>query len=614
MNTARRRTDDGERTAPPPSALRLNLNSRLASRLLSTIGLGASLVLFLAIALHQLDLPGLYYDEALDLTPMLDVMRGAPTPLLRNIGLPAGGYTYPVMLMDYMGSLNGYLTLPFMAVLGSGVAAARLEPMLRSALPLLRAYAIARAWFGRAAGLLTALLLAVNPSFIWFSRQGITVTSVMTVFSLGSWLALDAWRRRRSKWLLVTGNSRAPARPPLYQLPITNYRLLLAGLLLGLGLWAKIIFVWWIALLGVMTLVWLLPRSPARPLLRTSAPPHPRSSAPRLLLRALPWVVIGFLVGAAPFLYFNLAGLAQGQTPATLNLLFKSLFEPTQYGINNSNLLANLDKRVQDFAVFLNGSYFWFLAPVPYGNVFAVPVFLVSAVVGSVLAIRRPEWRKWLALIACIAVYLPVSAFTVSDLWATHFFVLFPLPQMVVAVAAVWLAERMTGFVLLMRGITSHLVTLSPCLLVIGLLALPFARDLWVSEQYHTQLGVMGGSGRFSDAIYKLAAHLDAEHVAEPVALDWGIEKNVRVLTGDRVRPVEIFGFTPEPDETFNQRAREMLADPARQYIVLWDRFAVYNRRLAFTQIAESMGREVVETFIAHERSGLPVYVILQAR
>ncbi len=146
------------------------------------------------------------------------------------------------------------------------------------------------------------------------------------------------------------------------------------------------------------------------------------------------------------------------------------------------------------------------------------------------------------------------------------------------------------------------------------MLVLPASRDLWVSRQHHATLAETGGSGRFSDAVYKLAAHFDAQGVAEPIALDWGIERNVRVLTADRVRPVEVFGFTPQPDAAFEQRARELLADLSRQYVVLWDRFAVYNRRSAFTQIAQQMGLEIVETFIAHERSGLPVYVVLQAQ
>jgi hypothetical protein len=45
-----------------------------------------------------------------------------------------------------------------------------------------------------------------------------------------------------------------------------------------------------------------------------------------------------------------------------------------------------------------------------------------------------------------------------------------------------------------------------------------------------------------------------------------------------------------------------------------WKGFAVYNRRDEFTRIANEMGKQVTETFIAHERSGLPVYIILKAQ
>ena len=270
--------------------------------------------------------------------------------------------------------------------------------------------------------------------------------------------------------------------------------------------------------------------------------------------------------------------------------------------------------------MFLNGSYFWYLANVPYGNVYAVPTFLVSAGVGSVLAIQRPEWRKWLALLLCIALYLPMSSFTVSDLWATHFFVLLPLPQMVVACAAVWLAQTI-GYGLLAKLPKSiaNSQWLIPALLVCLLLAPTFARDIWVNQHYHAALAQGGGSGRFSDAVYSLADQLDKSHTAEPIALDWGISQQLRVLTADRVRPREIFGFTPEPTDEFRQQVRELLRDSSRQYLVLWSGddkwkgFAVYNRRDEFTRIAKDMGKQVVETFTAYERSGLPVYIILKA-
>jgi hypothetical protein len=135
-----------------------------------------------------------------------------------------------------------------------------------------------------------------------------------------------------------------------------------------------------------------------------------------------------------------------------------------------------------------------------------------------------------------------------------------------------------------------------------------------VNDQHHATLLRTGGSGRFSDAVYKLADWLEAHQIHQPIALDWGIAKNVRVLTADRVQPVEVFGYSAEADDTFRQRIAEALNEPQRHYIVLWERFAVYNRRSDFTTIANQMGRQVTEVFIAHERSGLPVYVVLQAK
>lgn len=582
-----------------------------------------SLALFLGFSLYQLDLPGFYYDEAFDLTPMLNLMHGEPTELLRGIGLPLGQISYPVMRMDYMGSLNGYLSVPFMAVFGVGYTAARLEPIFFASITLILAHVLARRWFGTAVATLTSLLLAVCPSFIWFSRQGITVTSVMTVFSLGSWILLDIGRRRRTE----DGGWTAKRHPPSSVLRPFFF----AGLCLGLGLWAKINFVWWIALTGIITLVWLLTR------------PKPTPSSPlRPFLPLLPFALVGFLIGAAPFIYYNLAGLASGQMPATLGLLFKALSNSTEYGVHNADFVGNINKRFQDFATFLNGSYFWFFT-FTFGNVLAVPMFVISLVVGGVLVGAgfvparangarlalvptgsvHTGWHKWLALVLCIAVYLPLSAFTVSDLWATHFYPILPLPQMVMACAAVWLAESVVrgawSVICVALRPTPHAPRLITFALAAALLAPTFSRDVWVNQQYHAQLGKTGGSGRFSDAIYKLAAYLDAEHVAEPIALDWGITAQTRVLTADRVRPREIFGFSTQPSDEFRQQTRELLKDPTRRYIVLWGGdstnvgFAVYNRRQEFTRLANELGRQVVETFIAHERSGLPVYVVLQA-
>ncbi|HEY3340395.1 MAG TPA: glycosyltransferase family 39 protein, partial [Anaerolineae bacterium] len=482
-------------------------------RLSPYIALAVAVSVFLYISFHQLALPGLYYDEALDLAPMLQVMHGEPTALLRGMGFALGNYTYPIMLMDYMGSLNGYLSLPFMALLGPGVVAARAEPIFFSAVTIVLAYALARAWFGRGAAALTALLLAVNPSFIWFSRQGISVTSVMTVFSLGSLLLLNRWLRESNRYLRIeTGEPQIST----LKTPISNLYLVAAGLLLGLGLWAKLIFLWWIVALGAMALVWLI-TSPGQLGLKLAR-----------IVRAALWVLPGVFIGAAPLIYYNLHDLL-GQpfdlhNAYTLGLLFKSIGQPTDYGVNNLDFWANLQKAIADFNVFVDGSYFWYNG-VPYSNIYAVPAFVIAVGVGSCLAFVRREWRKWLAVLCAVAVTVLVSAFTVSGLWATHLFIMLPLPQIVVAVAAVWLGSTVAQW---LGGRRPHAPSpLLTGLIVVVLLVVPVWRDLWVNEQQHTTLTRTGGSGRFSDAVYKLATHLDTEHIAAPIALDWGIEKSV---------------------------------------------------------------------------------------
>jgi hypothetical protein len=598
-----------------PTAIQPTKTNTLAS-VLRLAPLLLALGLFLAISLHQLHLPGFYYDEALDLVPMLHVMRGEPPELLRNIGIGR----FPVMLLDYMGSLGGYLTLPFMAVFGPGYVAARAQPIFFSCITIVLAWLLARRWFGDGVAAVTALLLAVNPSFIWFSRQGISVTSVMTVFSLGSLLLLTKLRSENEA--LRKGR-------------LLNSQFLIclfAGVLLGLGLWAKFLFFRWLVVLGVMGFVFYIGRDKKH----TFSPSH-------FLPFALP-LVLGFAFGAAPLLYYNLAGLLRDGEPWTLHLLLQSLFNPTQqFGVDNRNFFANLQKSIDDVRVFVDGSYFWYNG-VPFSNVYAVPALLLSAVVGSVMAVirlrdarphpqplpkgegsrrdsgegSRIEAVRFFAVLAGIGALVVLGAFTVTGLWSTHQFIMLPLPQIVIACAVVWVAEAI-GYGLLAKVRPSqegHLASGQWPIVVAAIIvvALPFSRDLWVSERHHETLATTGGSGRFSDAVYTLSDWLDENKISQPIALDWGIEKQVRVLTGDRVRPLEIFGYAPEPDDAFREQVKTLVEDPNRQYIVLWDRFAVYNRRAAFTEIANGAGKQVVETFIAHEKSGLPVYVVLQAK
>jgi hypothetical protein len=563
-----------------------------------------SLFLFLYFALFQLHLPGFYYDEAFDLVPMLYVLRGEQPELLRDIGVGR----FPIMLLDYMGSLNGYLSIPFIQLFGPGFVAARAQPIFFSCVTIVLTWLLARRWFGDWVAAVAAVLLAVNPSFVWFTRQGISVTSVMTVFTLSSLLLLDSgkWKvqSRKCGWLL-------------------------GGLCLGLGLWAKFLFLRWLVALFVVGIAWLIFN---RKQLSTYNSERPRSLAMRIQL--LIWLALGFLIGASPLIYYNLAGWLRDGNPPTVTLLFGSLVNPTQqFGVNNFDLATNMQKAFDDVRVFLDGSYFWYNG-VAFSNTLAVPFFLSSVFIGLMLVAQRKnpeEAFRFISLLLILATLTLMGAFTVSGLWATHQFIMSGVIQIVVACAAVWLAEFVMRRASRQKrnppweggeGMGGDLTASSSRLLnplikltlIALVLAFPISRDVWVNQQHHAKLAETGGSGRFSDAVYKIADYLDREKIAQPIALDWGIEKQIRMMTADRVRPLEIFGFTPEPDDAFRARARELLKDPTRSYIVLWDRFAVYNRRAEFTKLANEAGKQVNEKFIAHEKSGLPVYIVLLAK
>ena len=181
-----------------------------------------SLGLFLGFSLYQLFLPGLHSDEAREAgVNAMQLLRGLPVDAFRGAAIRVGKWAFPLMVQDYIGSLNVYLEIPFLAVGGIRVTTLRLLPVLTAALTLLLTHRVADRLAGPVAATVVALLLAVSPSFVFWSRQGIFVTNITALLAMAAvWLALRATRRDL----------------------LTDWAML--GLVCGLGVWAKLLFVW----------------------------------------------------------------------------------------------------------------------------------------------------------------------------------------------------------------------------------------------------------------------------------------------------------------------------------------------------------------------------------
>ena len=204
---------------------------------ISVIVLIFALCLFLGFGAYQLHLPGLHYDEAKEAgLNVMELLTGRPITAFRDAALQVGPLRLPLMVQDYIGALNVALALPFLAIGGVNVVALRWLSLLTGALTLVVTWRVAWRLGGPVAAAATALLLAVNPAFIFWSRQGIFVTNLTALIFMTSLLTgLRWWELRRPRDLWLT------------------------AFLWGLGIYAKLLFVWAIgAMLVLAGVAWLV--------------------------------------------------------------------------------------------------------------------------------------------------------------------------------------------------------------------------------------------------------------------------------------------------------------------------------------------------------------------
>ncbi len=552
-----------------------------------------AILLYLALTLFQLDLPGLHYDEAKEAgLNALEMLQRQNVQAFRASGVQIGAIFLPLMVQDYIGALNVYLALPLLALLGPNVPALRLLGVACGLATLLLVWALGRDLSRRAQGELTGaagwtgeiavLLLAANPTFVFWSRQGIFVTNIVVTLAVASvWVALR-WQR--------TG------RPGyLYALAV----------LAGLGLWSKLLFLWVLgALVGVAATAWLGRRLRGGP-----------SPLPRPALRSLVLAGLLFLLALSPLLLFN------QQTSGTVQSIFGNLGQ-SYYGVENAAFFANLAARLGQVGTLLRGDHLWYLGGI-FANGWALPIGAGLVIVALILAARA--WRSGqdraslpvlLLTLFFVALLIVQSAFTVSDLFITHYAIVQPFVVLLAALAADIIlnrAQRAGGSDALQAADSKWggLLALSVLLLVM----LWVGMDVQTSLRYHQALARSGGLATHSDAIDRLARVMDEQGAVQPLALDWGIDAQVRYLTANRVRPLEIFGYErlDEPDAGFAGRAEQFLDDPTRLFIVRAPEETVFRgRREVLHALAADSGRALHVQEVIYDRAGRPMFEVLR--
>jgi len=553
--------EQGSRGAcPVPLASRLTPH---ISRFTGFFLLSAIMLLYASLSFYQIDLPGLHYDEAFEAVPALQLWQGQTVTAFRNSGLMVGSHLWPLMTQDYIGALNTYAAIPFIALLGPTPAALRSMSILIGAVTLSLTYLLAQQLSGqRWVGLSAALLLAVDPTFIFWNRQGIFVTAVTAAIGLAATLC---WLRR------VQGGS---------------VRWTAAGVFFfGLGVYAKLLFLWLIAaLLGAVILLNLsqwLKRLPA----------------------AYPWktdfaiAVPAFLAGCWPLIVYNL------QTGGTF-LNVSQNAATSYYGVNNLAVGPNLLERLRQVGVALDGSHLWYLGqvisnPLP---VFGFGLVLIAVVFKAYFKPPAASFRIALFPFLVIGLIILASVGTVSALWITHFAVLMPWPAVAIAVGG-WFVSQGLGA----GGQGSRLTPHASHLTLLAGLGLLVITNFSSVIRYHGALAESGGLSSHSDAIYELSHWLDGHAASPVVAMDWGLAAPVTYLTGGRVTPTEVFGYLWESDTELTPRLQRFIAEPATLYLWRAPDEIIFDRSPQFKALYRPLNLEETIEAAFYERSGRPI-------
>lgn len=188
---------------------------------------------------------------------------------------------------DYIGALQAYLVAPLDALLGPTPLALRVVTTLEMVAFLLVVYALARALWSPAVALLSVALLALGPEWALLRelQAGAAAQETLLFGALVVWLAYLRLRAGQARL------RRASLTPLLATLALD----LAVGLAVGLGLWSDVLFLPYVAA-ALLALACLALREVRVGALRLS--------------RALGEValgVVGFLIGAAPFIVANIS-------------------------------------------------------------------------------------------------------------------------------------------------------------------------------------------------------------------------------------------------------------------------------------------------------------------
>jgi|GEM_PF-2715588 len=525
------------------------------------LGIGLAIALFFWLSARHITSPGVHYDEVLPAPAAIHLVKGQVNADYNRVwSVTIAGRTFPVMDMEYMGALKSYLLAPVFFLFGINVTALRLTGILVTLLGLVFTARFAAAAFGTQAALWGTWLVATDPSFILYFKTDFGPLAAAFLLRMAALFYLARWWK--------SGGRLAP--------------LIAASALLGLGIYDKTNFLWFVVALAVVGAgLWLVSRE-----------------RPRLTGRHLALALITLLLASAPLWVFNLRNNW---------VTFKMAALPGE-SVSLAKLIQLVPRRTVELKSMLNGQandVWMFGQPLtPHLGIKGTWLLPLSVAAVAILVVVGLATRRWrlLALPALMAVMLGQMYLTPRPVWVWHFIGLYPFPHLAVGLALVvigqavgprWRAAVMWGGS------------------VVLLMALCF--NLLAMANYYQLMRETGGRGTWGETIYPLAETLKTQYADRPIQLmDWGVGNQLFFLSAGQLRLHEPFWAylgSPQPAEELVR----LVADPTNVFIVHTPPETMFpNPRAALDEAVRRAGAVVKAERQFYNRRSKAVYTLFE--
>lgn len=536
----------------------------MLKRLHPLVWAAALCTVFVALGLVFLPYPGAQYDEALFVSAIY-------APETAEYAMKTRFGPIPVMLITYIGTLKAAIYAPLLAWFEATHFTLRFPMLLAAAVSVALFFLAARRLAGLPAALLAGLLLATDAMYLLTSVFDWGPVALQhLLFAIAIYAGVRYRETPRAAWLFVI------------------------SLCAGLALWDKAVIVWLLAGFGVSALLVLRPEIKA--VIRSR----------RLVLAA----VFGFVIGAAPFLYYNKIHPLRTFTSYTevdrQPVLQKIVVLDRTF--SGGGLFGYLVR--EDPEGFPQGLKTWEKAPLWLNGILQGPrqsiqqLVLLAAFLGLPL-LWGTEWRRvWLFFAAAALGGWVLMLFTRNAGGAVHHTILlWPIPQLLLAMMLAEVFRRWPG-----RLARAAVIVVLAGVLHNGLLL----------NHYLAHFIACGPTWVWTDAIQPLAEEVRRLEGRRVFAADWGISRPLDFYLAGQVRQDHLSDsvlLTLGENPASEPQLAAALAAPENVFITHTegrDIFPDVRARLLGFASGRGYAHSVLKT--VHDRHGAPIFELHEFR